>query len=223
MAALLYPVPTPGEGPGGLIVCSTNFLTFKSISEQPDIRVPIPMRKGDLSDPERGNIIVAHAALKTKQFTFFLVQTDQGDLFKVTLEYSDQPDDVSVCAREHGTRTWLSSSSCLTVGCLLLWLRRVEFLKTLQVVDMSIKYFDTIPVASSLCLLKNGFLFCASEFSNQYVYTSYCFVMFILIQVAAICKAWRWTGEYQCTVCFIACFKWSMLLQLFLSDSEPRR
>jgi hypothetical protein len=89
-------VPSPGDGPGGIIVCSDNFMTFKNV-DQSDIRIPIPRRKGDLSDPERGSIVVTHASLKTKQFTFFLVQTDQGDLFKVTLQYSDQPDDVSVC------------------------------------------------------------------------------------------------------------------------------
>jgi hypothetical protein len=71
-------------------------LTFKNLGDQKDIRVPIPRRKGDLTEQERGSIVVAHASLKTKQFTFFLVQTDQGDLFKVTLEYSNQPDDVSV-------------------------------------------------------------------------------------------------------------------------------
>ena len=34
---------------------------------------------------------------------------------------------------------------------------------------LKIKYFDTVPVASSLCILKSGFLFVASEFGNQYV------------------------------------------------------
>lgn len=38
-----------------------------------------------------------------------------------------------------------------------------------EVKSLKIKYFDTIPVASSLCILKSGFLFAASEFGNQYV------------------------------------------------------
>jgi splicing factor 3B subunit 3 len=34
---------------------------------------------------------------------------------------------------------------------------------------MRIKYFDTLPTANSLCILKTGFLFVASEFGNQWV------------------------------------------------------
>jgi splicing factor 3B subunit 3 len=37
-----------------------------------------------------------------------------------------------------------------------------------EVKALKIKYFDTVPVASSLCILKSGFLFIASEFGNQY-------------------------------------------------------
>jgi splicing factor 3B subunit 3 len=39
-----------------------------------------------------------------------------------------------------------------------------------EVTALKIKYFDTVPVASSLCILKSGFLFVASEFGNQYLY-----------------------------------------------------
>ncbi|KAJ7117934.1 CPSF A subunit region-domain-containing protein [Mycena crocata] len=35
---------------------------------------------------------------------------------------------------------------------------------------LKIKYFDTIPVSSSICILKTGFLFAASEFGNQCLY-----------------------------------------------------
>jgi len=34
--------------------------------------------------------------------------------------------------------------------------------------DIKIQYFDTLPVASSLCVMRAGFLFAASEFGNQY-------------------------------------------------------
>ncbi|KAJ7671892.1 hypothetical protein B0H17DRAFT_1141427 [Mycena rosella] len=36
--------------------------------------------------------------------------------------------------------------------------------------SLKIKYFDTVPVMSSLCILKSGFLFVAAEFGNHYVY-----------------------------------------------------
>jgi splicing factor 3B subunit 3 len=57
---------------------------------------------------------------------FFLLQTEDGDIFKLTIEHQDE-----------------------------------------EVIDMRIKYFDTIPVATSLCILKSGYLFAASEFGNQ--------------------------------------------------------
>lgn len=57
---------------------------------------------------------------------FFLVQSEDGDLFKVTIDHEDE-----------------------------------------DVRSLSIQYFDTIPVANSLCILKSGHLFAASEFGNQ--------------------------------------------------------
>ena len=57
---------------------------------------------------------------------FFLLQTEQGDIFKVALETEE---DV--------------------------------------VTEIRIKYFDTVSVAASMCVLRTGFLFCASEFGNQ--------------------------------------------------------
>ncbi|XP_015378021.1 PREDICTED: splicing factor 3B subunit 3-like, partial [Diuraphis noxia] len=83
----------------------------------------------DLDDPERGMILVCSATHKTKSMFFFLVQTEQGDVFKVTLETNE------------------------------------EF-----VTEIRLKYFDTVPVASAMCVLKTGFLFVASEFGNHYLY-----------------------------------------------------
>ncbi|KAJ0981090.1 hypothetical protein J5N97_009345 [Dioscorea zingiberensis] len=39
-----------------------------------------------------------------------------------------------------------------------------------QVSELKIKYFDTIPVTSAMCVLKTGFLFAASEFGNHGLY-----------------------------------------------------
>lgn len=36
-----------------------------------------------------------------------------------------------------------------------------------QVTEIRLKYFDTIPVATAMCVLKTGFLFVSSEFGNQ--------------------------------------------------------
>ena len=66
---------------------------------------------------------------------FFLLQTEDGDLFKVTLDMVEDSEG------------------------------NMKHVKRLKV-----KYFDTIPVATSLCILKSGFLFAASEFGNHHFY-----------------------------------------------------
>ena len=82
--------------------------------------------KSDLDDANRGMIIVCSATHKTKTMFFFFVQSEQGDIFKITLKTEES-----------------------------------------FVTEIRVKYFDTVPVASSMCVLKTGFLFIASEFSNQ--------------------------------------------------------
>ena len=39
-----------------------------------------------------------------------------------------------------------------------------------RVVELKVKYFDTIPPCSSICVLRTGFLFAASEFGNHALY-----------------------------------------------------
>jgi len=51
--------------------------------------------QNDLDDPERGMIFVCSATHKTKSMFFFLAQTEQGDIFKVTLETDEEM--VSSC------------------------------------------------------------------------------------------------------------------------------
>lgn len=128
-ANMLIPVPGGNDGPSGVLVCSENYITYKNFGDQPDIRCPIPKRFYDLSDSTRTMLLVCSAAHKTKSMFFFLVQSEQGDVFKVTL---DTDDDV--------------------------------------VTEMKIKYFDTLPIAISMCVLKTGFLFVASEFGSHQLY-----------------------------------------------------
>eukprot|EP00064_Thunnus_orientalis_P001799 superscaffoldBa00000123_g1802 len=125
----LITVPGGSDGPSGVLICSENYITYKNFGDQPDIRCPIPRRRNDLDDPERGMIFVCSATHKTKSMFFFLAQTEQGDIFKVTLETDEE-----------------------------------------MVTEIRLKYFDTIPVAMAMCVLKTGFLFVASEFGNHYLY-----------------------------------------------------
>ncbi|VDO58463.1 unnamed protein product, partial [Onchocerca flexuosa] len=81
-----FAVPGGQDGPSGVIVCCENYLVYKNLGDQPDIKCPIPRRRNELDDCDRTVIIVCAATHKTKLMYFFLVQTDQGDIFKVTLE-----------------------------------------------------------------------------------------------------------------------------------------
>ncbi|OAF69225.1 Pre-mRNA-splicing factor RSE1 [Intoshia linei] len=129
MANLLISVPGGNIGPSGIIVCSENYITYKNFGDQNDIRCPIPRRRNDLTDTDRSSIVVSACLHKTKSFFFFLVQTEQGDVFKIKLIFEEE-----------------------------------------IVVEMKIKYFDTVPIAQKMILLKTGFLFIASEFGNHHFY-----------------------------------------------------
>ncbi|XVE52756.1 hypothetical protein DITRI_Ditri02bG0149100 [Diplodiscus trichospermus] len=125
-ANMLVTVPGGADGPSGVLVCAENFVIYKN-QGHPDVRAVIP-RRADLP-AERGVLIVSAASHKQKSMFFFLLQTEYGDIFKVTLEHGND-----------------------------------------GVTELNIKYFDTIPVTASMCILKTGFLFAASEFGNHALY-----------------------------------------------------
>ena len=41
----LFPVPGGNDGPSGVLICSENYITYKNLGDQPDIRCPIPRRR----------------------------------------------------------------------------------------------------------------------------------------------------------------------------------
>ncbi|POY74330.1 hypothetical protein BMF94_2524 [Rhodotorula taiwanensis] len=116
------------DGPSGVLVCCEDYIIYKHQGAK-EHRVPIPKRAHPLADPERGVIITSAVMHKMRGAFFFLLQSEEGDLFKVTIEHEEE-----------------------------------------EVQALRIKYFDTVPVATSLCILKSGFLFVASEFGNQRLY-----------------------------------------------------
>ncbi|KAL1861595.1 hypothetical protein VTK73DRAFT_7003 [Phialemonium thermophilum] len=137
-ASLLFQVPGGSDGPSGVLVCGDESISYRH-SNQEAFWVPIPRRRGATEDPQRKRSIVAGVMHKLKNSAyafFFLLQTEDGDLFKVTFDMA-----------EDGK------------GNLTGDIRRIK-----------IKYFDTVPVASSLCILKSGFLFVASQFGNHHFY-----------------------------------------------------
>ncbi|KAI9006019.1 CPSF A subunit region-domain-containing protein [Gaertneriomyces semiglobifer] len=142
---MLIQVPGGVDGPSGVLVCSEGYITWRH-PDYPAARVPIPRRPGPLynpvggangedSDSLRGIIIISAVTHKLKRGFFILAQTEEGDIFKITLDYEAGADGV--------------------IG---------------GIQNLRIKYFDTLSVANSMCLLKTGFLFLASEIGNHYLY-----------------------------------------------------
>lgn len=139
-ANLLIPVPGGNDGPSGLIVCSENFITYKNFGEQPDIKCPIPRRKGETDIPDRGILITCSTTYKyldgDQPKFFFFIQTELGDVFKTEFEINDE-----------------------------------------IVTEIRMTYFETLSVATSLCLLphsrrrvEGGLLFVAAEAGNHHLY-----------------------------------------------------
>lgn len=49
------------------------------------------------------------------------------------------------------------------------------------VTEIKLKYFDTVPPATAMCVLKTGFLFVASEFGNHYLYQVSIYICYMTV------------------------------------------
>jgi splicing factor 3B subunit 3 len=131
-ANILFRVPGGAIGPSGVLCCGEDNITYRRIfnNRQQLHRVAIPRREGATEDPNRKRFIVAgtHHTMRGRE-TFWLLQTNDGDLFKLTM---DAPDG--------------------------------------EVQKLKIQYFDTIPLATSICVIKVGFLFIACESGDRVLY-----------------------------------------------------
>ncbi len=121
----------PGErsnGPGGVLVLSENWVAYTH-QDHPELRTPIPRREGQPAG--HGVLLTAAAMHRQKDVLFYLLQSEYGDLYKATLDLSED-------------RT--------------------------RVLNVNLQVFDTVPVATGLCITKTGLLFCAAEFGNHLLY-----------------------------------------------------
>ena len=134
-ASILFQVPGGTDGPSGVLVCGVDNITYRHSNQDP-FRVAIPRRRGATENPERKRSIICGVMHKMRGAFFFLLQSEDGDLFKVTLDMVED---------ESGQMTG-------------------------EVKRLKIKYFDTVPIATSLCILKSGFLFVATETGNHHFY-----------------------------------------------------
>ncbi|KAG0056642.1 Splicing factor 3B subunit 3 [Gryganskiella cystojenkinii] len=83
---MLLAVPGGTDGPSGVLVCSENYITYKHIGHA-TLTVPIPRRENPLEDKSRGLLIVSGVVHKMKNSFFLLLQSEEGDLYKVTIDY----------------------------------------------------------------------------------------------------------------------------------------
>ncbi|KAJ1984548.1 pre-mRNA-splicing factor rse1 [Dimargaris verticillata] len=91
----LVPLPggtltdTASEGPSGVLVCSAGYIAYRhqGVTEH---KIPIPRRQADDHVADQAPLIVASVVHKMKSAFFALVQTEAGDLFKITVDYDGE-------------------------------------------------------------------------------------------------------------------------------------
>ena len=81
-ASLLLSVPGGNDGPSGVLICGENWVSYKH-QGHPEVRTPLPRRQG--TPPSSGLLVTATAMHKQKGLFFYIIQTELGDLYKVTL------------------------------------------------------------------------------------------------------------------------------------------
>lgn len=128
----VFGLPGGVNGPSGVIVCALGRIYYRH-SKFPSFSVQIPRRVGPCEDPDRDRIIVAgtvHINRSRADF-FYLLQTEDGDVFKLTMNYED---DSKVPA------------------------------------SMDLRYYETLPVASQLLLIRKGYLCVNAESGPTKIY-----------------------------------------------------
>ncbi|KAG7924247.1 hypothetical protein KL905_000401 [Ogataea polymorpha] len=86
----LLPLPGGTQGPSGVLLCSEGIIQYKCLSKMTHT-VPIPRRSGD----RRRSQIVCGVVHTLKNSFFALLQSELGDLFKITLDHVVQDSDES--------------------------------------------------------------------------------------------------------------------------------
>ncbi len=106
----LLAVPGGSDGPGGVIILTLTQIQYRRPQRQP-VKLTLPSQL-------TGSFVTASCLVKVKSVFFFLIQFENGDLFKLSLTAEQQ---------------------------------------------LQMRFFDTIAMASALCVLRSGFLFAASQ------------------------------------------------------------
>lgn len=131
----LFPVPGGRVGPSGVIVCSLGKITYRHPKQLPHTLL-IPRRKGALEDPNRERRIISGVLHRAKAGFFHLLQTDDGDVFRLTMALVED-----------------------TRGS-----------KTGDVQKLELRYFDTFPLATKMCMLRTGDIFMTSDQGDSHFF-----------------------------------------------------
>ena len=78
----------PGDpyGPGGILVVCEGFIVYKKVDHE-DRECAIPVRNEQMNN--RGVFFNCHSTYTSKDLFFFLISNEYGDLFKITLDFSN--------------------------------------------------------------------------------------------------------------------------------------
>jgi splicing factor 3B subunit 3 len=82
-AHLLIPIPGTNDGPGGVLVCYEDYIMYKGNEER---ITPLPRR----NESNRGLMIINYTIYKKPGLFFFLAQSEIGDIYKISLNYTGQ-------------------------------------------------------------------------------------------------------------------------------------
>ena len=81
----LIPVPADLNRPGGLLLLTAEAVIYKR-TDHPDVKALLPRRHE--MDHLRETFINCFATMNTRDEFFFLISSDNGDLFKVTVNHT---------------------------------------------------------------------------------------------------------------------------------------
>ena len=135
----LLTVPGPADGPGGLLILCESYVIYHPFDplfslpaasanspfpylSSRSLRTYFPRRHG--LDVNLGLLTICHASHIQRGLIFFLLQSEHGDLYKLTMAGGDEGRPVT---------------------------------------NVYVSYFDSIPPATSLSVLRSGYLFAGSE------------------------------------------------------------
>ncbi|CAE7694314.1 SAP130B, partial [Symbiodinium microadriaticum] len=84
-ANMLLTVPGGDDGPSGVLICGENWVSYKNQGHA-EVRTPLPRRRD--MPVQRGLLITSAAVHKQRGLFFFMLQSELGDLYKVSLTIS---------------------------------------------------------------------------------------------------------------------------------------